>query len=149
MRRYSHLPLPGHHHVPGSGSRPDMPPLAAGKAGPQAFAYGVDLFNRGYFWEAHEVWEAVWLAALPNSARRQGMRALIQMANAGLKREMGRPAAFARLAGEVVVLGRDGDLDEDGLDLKAAVAVFAAFAARLAPDGTGSDGDMPPLALRR
>ena len=27
------------------------------------YLYGVDLFNQGYWWEAHEAWEAVWLAA--------------------------------------------------------------------------------------
>src|ERR1035437_2234874 len=25
--------------------------------------YGVDLFNRFYFWEAHEAWEGLWAAA--------------------------------------------------------------------------------------
>jgi len=28
-----------------------------------SFLYGIDLFNRGYWWEAHEAWEAVLLAA--------------------------------------------------------------------------------------
>jgi len=28
----------------------------------RAYLYGVDLFNHGYYWEAHESWEGLWLA---------------------------------------------------------------------------------------
>lgn len=51
----------------------------------------------GYFWEAHEVLEAVWLAARPNSLARGFVRAAIQLANAGLKQRMQRPGAVGRL----------------------------------------------------
>ena len=27
-----------------------------------AISYGIDLFDNGYFWEAHEVWETAWRA---------------------------------------------------------------------------------------
>jgi hypothetical protein len=145
MKRHSQLPLPARAHVPGSGSVPDLAPLMTAKAHPEAFAYGVDLFNGGCFWEAHEVWEAVWLAAPPNSRRRQGLRALIQMANACLKRAMGKPKAFSRLAGEVVSLALDADLGDEGLDLKAVAAAFAAFAGQ----ASGDSGEVPVLALRQ
>ena len=26
------------------------------------YLYGIDLFNHGYYWEAHEVWEGLWVA---------------------------------------------------------------------------------------
>ena len=26
------------------------------------YLYGIDLFNDGYYWEAHEVWEGLWHA---------------------------------------------------------------------------------------
>jgi hypothetical protein len=26
------------------------------------YLWGIDLFNNGYYWEAHETWEAVWHA---------------------------------------------------------------------------------------
>nr|WP_286193844.1 DUF309 domain-containing protein [Tropicibacter sp. R16_0] len=49
------------------------------------------------FWEAHEVWEAVWLVLPPNSAERRFVQAVIQLANALLKEKMDRPQAVRRL----------------------------------------------------
>ncbi len=58
----------------------------------EPYLYGVDLFNHGYFWEAHEAWEAVWLAA---GARETNcgifVQGLIQLAAAQLKRVIGSP----------------------------------------------------------
>src|SRR5437879_3265888 len=28
----------------------------------RTYLYGLDLFNHGYYWEAHEVWEGLWIA---------------------------------------------------------------------------------------
>ncbi|MER9007639.1 DUF309 domain-containing protein [Mesorhizobium sp. M0862] len=27
------------------------------------FRWGIDLFNHGYYWEAHEAWEPLWQTA--------------------------------------------------------------------------------------
>ncbi|MFM9847582.1 MAG: DUF309 domain-containing protein [Hyphomicrobiaceae bacterium] len=101
--------LPAQRHIPGSATVPDRAPLDAAKAlTPQrvtadtwhdapAYAYGLHLHAHGYFWEAHEVWEPVWLATVPNSRERQLLAALIQLANACLKLEMGQPKAALRL----------------------------------------------------
>ncbi|WP_168223064.1 DUF309 domain-containing protein [Oceanicola sp. D3] len=62
----------------------------------EALTTGLDWIDAGYFWEAHEVLEPVWLA-LPDGAARTGIQALIQLANAGLKARMERPAAALRL----------------------------------------------------
>ncbi len=119
MRRLPDLALPGHAHVPGSGSKPDMAPLEAAKAlvAPEtsanawqdnaAYLYGHDLLDAGFFWEAHEVWEAVWLNCPPNSAEKLMLRMLIQQANARLKLVMGRRKAAERLAAEVEALRSD------------------------------------------
>ncbi len=139
MNRYSDLPLPARPHVPGSGSEPDRAALQGAKADAQAFRYGVDLFNHGFFWEAHEVWEAVWRAAPPNSGRRQGVRALIQMANALLKRDMKKPNACRRLADEAARLTLDADLSGEGLDIRSLAVRFVA-----AVHGTG---EFPPIVL--
>lgn len=64
----------------------------------EAYLTGHRLFRIGYFWEAHEVWEPVWMNARPNSAERHLIQGLIQLANAGLKLAMDRPRAAARLA---------------------------------------------------
>lgn len=108
----SHLALPRVRHVPGSGSAPDWPPLERAKqevpaitqaaewTGNGAYVYGFALMRGGYYWEAHEVWEPVWLACPPNGRARLLLRALIQAANAHLKREMNWPRAVVRLARE-------------------------------------------------
>lgn len=62
-----------------------------------AWRMGQAFLQDGYFWEAHEVLEAVWLRCPPNSAERYFVRANIQLANAGLKRKMGRPEAATKL----------------------------------------------------
>lgn len=62
-----------------------------------AWRAGWRFFDAGYFWEAHEVWEAVWMAAPADSAERALVQGVIQLANAGLKRRMRRPKAAARL----------------------------------------------------
>ena len=62
-----------------------------------AYRYGWALFEAGFHWEAHEVWEAVWMRADPNSRERSLLAGLIQVANARLKARMGSARAHARL----------------------------------------------------
>jgi len=63
----------------------------------QAWRSGLQFLEAGFFWEAHEVLEAVWLACPPNSAEKLMVQAVIQSANARLKAVMGREAAAERL----------------------------------------------------
>lgn len=100
-------PLPP--HVPGRNERPAEDLFEAVKQ--QAldptsddthhnnccWQYGLHLFNNGYFWEAHEVWEAVWMLAPQNSRERVLLQGVIHLANAALKRKMDRPTATVRL----------------------------------------------------
>jgi predicted metal-dependent hydrolase len=65
-----------------------------------AWTSGWAFLDAGFFWEAHEVWEAVWLALPPNSAERRFAQAVIQLANALLKEKMDRPKAVRRLCDE-------------------------------------------------
>jgi predicted metal-dependent hydrolase len=62
-----------------------------------AFQYGLGFLNDGYFWEAHEVLEAVWMSCPQNSTEKLLIQALIQWANAGLKFRMARNKAAWRL----------------------------------------------------
>jgi predicted metal-dependent hydrolase len=41
---------------------------------------GLDLFNRGQFFDAHEVLEDIWRALLRTSARKKHLQGLVQMA---------------------------------------------------------------------
>lgn len=55
----------------------------------QPYLYGIDLFNHGYWWEAHEALETVWQAAGTQTQAGQFVQGLIQVAAAQLKRFMG------------------------------------------------------------
>ena len=59
--------------------------------------YGVDLFNHRYWWEAHEAWEAIWLAAGRNSQAGCFIQGLIQLAAGQLKRIMEEPSGASLL----------------------------------------------------
>jgi hypothetical protein len=72
-------------------------PALAEWQGDTAYRYGARLYVEGFFWEAHEVWEAVWKAAPPNGVERLMLRGLIQLANAALKLKMDRAKAALRL----------------------------------------------------
>jgi uncharacterized protein len=54
------------------------------------YLWGVDLFNNGYYWEAHESWEAVWHAAGRHGTIANFCKALIKLAAAGVKAREGR-----------------------------------------------------------
>ncbi len=46
---------------------------------------GIDLFNHGYYWEAHEVWEGLWHAAGREGPVADFLKGLIKLAAAGVK----------------------------------------------------------------
>jgi uncharacterized protein len=52
---------------------------------------GVELFNCGYYWEAHEAWEPLWHAHGRRGVIADVLRALIKLAAAGVKVLEGRP----------------------------------------------------------
>lgn len=62
-----------------------------------AWHFGLAFLQDGYFWEAHEVLEPLWLASPPNGAERLFLQGIIQLANASLKQAMGKARASERL----------------------------------------------------
>ena len=54
------------------------------------YLWGIDLFNAGYYWEAHETWEAVWHATGKTGTTADFCKALIKLAAAGVKAREGR-----------------------------------------------------------
>ena len=54
------------------------------------FLLGIELFDAGYSWEAHEAWEAMWHAAGRRGAVADFLKALIQLAVVGVKVREGR-----------------------------------------------------------
>ncbi|RBI83860.1 DUF309 domain-containing protein [Rhodosalinus halophilus] len=103
----------------------------------EAWRTGLRWIDEGYFWEAHEVLEPVWMAAPPNAPERSMVRAAIQCANARLKRRMGRDRAAARLEGVVA-----GLLDEVALSGRSRVMGLGLDEARARFGGADSVRDM-------
>ena len=101
--------MPPHAFIPGKNARhPDdwfdeiKSSVHAGLAPSQlqhtaAFRAGIIYLETGYFWECHEVLEAVWMQAPNETPEREMVQALIQLANAKLKILMLRPRAAMRL----------------------------------------------------
>jgi hypothetical protein len=64
--------------------------LDADWASTPAFLRGIELFDRGYCWEAHEAWEGLWHAAGRRGPIADFLKALIQFAVVGVKVREGR-----------------------------------------------------------
>lgn len=106
LPRYTQEPFPAYRYIP---FQPGMPhPLhdpdghsygkdedylpsfsAADWRDCQPYLFGIDLFNSGYWWEAHEALESVWIAAGRETQTGQFVQGLIMVAAAQLKRIMG------------------------------------------------------------
>ncbi len=68
---------------------PESPPLTSDNwRQHDAWLFGIDLFNHGYWWEAHECWEAAWYTT-KDEAICHLLQGLIQLAAAWLKWEDG------------------------------------------------------------
>lgn len=103
------IPLPPHVYVPGRSPRhpdawfdeikasvtPDVKPAELDRT--RAFKAGLKYLENGYYWECHEVLEAVWMQTKDPSPERDMVLAIIQLANARLKILMGLPRAANRL----------------------------------------------------
>src|SRR3954452_15115209 len=102
------LTLPRWAYVPGVETEADHETLAMAKAlvparfngfvpaRHPALRYGLGLNDSGFFWEGHDIPEAVWGAAWQDERERILLRACIQIANANLKLRMEKPHAAVR-----------------------------------------------------
>ena len=91
-------PRPDSPYIPGQTARPAEDFFDAIKEDrATALAAGLHYFEQGYFWECHEVLEAVWMDCPDPSPDRILVQAIIQLANARLKLAMNRPKAARRL----------------------------------------------------
>lgn len=105
---------------------------------------GVDLFNDGRFFEAHEVWEEVWRSTTPEP--KDLLQGLIQVAVAMVHhRDRGRPSVARRVLAKGarrVEPYRPSALGLDLDDLLGAVERWSRWLAR-------ADGEAPPLPTLR
>jgi predicted metal-dependent hydrolase len=104
---------------------PEYLPAEAWRENP-AFLRGCDFFNRGWWWEAHEVWEGLWHVCRERDEDQAALlQSLIQLAAAALNRERGHDPASGRLVDRATE--RLADLGQAharlcGLDLAALIA---------------------------
>ncbi len=60
--------------------------------------WGIDLFNQGYYWEAHEAWESLWHAFGRTGPQADFIKGLIKLAAAGVKAREGQAMGVQRHA---------------------------------------------------
>ena len=107
---YAYLPGKNPHPVrdpTGHSYRVEPIPVAAeASLGSDAFLWGLDLFNHGYYWEAHEAWEGLWQVADRDGPLRMLFKGLILLSAAGVKIRERKNAAAARHAKRSAALFR-------------------------------------------
>ncbi|MBX6311564.1 MAG: DUF309 domain-containing protein [Isosphaeraceae bacterium] len=93
---------------------------------------GIELFNTGYYWEAHEAWEALWHALGRRGPTADLLKGLIKLAAAGVKIRERRPrgaSTHARRAAEAFAAARSqGGKHQLGLDLDEWIRIALALA---------------------
>lgn len=130
--RYSQEALPPYSYVPGHAPHPVSDPaghwfgreeVEVAPLDPEAwqasqvYLYAVDLFNHGYYWEAHEAWESLWHAAGRDGTVADWLKALIKLSAALVKAREGNPRGVQRHARRSLEL----------LDLVSAATTESAF----------------------
>ena len=150
------LPFPPTRYLPGWTARPGTADLETGRSDERPweesgatplFRRGVDLYNRAYFWEAHEAWETLWHRCPPGTPLREGLQGLIQLAAALLKEHQGVPEGarkLSRTALERLERARAGDAALP-LDL---ASLVARARGHFAPLDTPGAPVMPRPAIR-
>lgn len=156
MPRYSPRPFPPYRFLHRLAPHPTADPAGhsfgaeEADGGEAGYLFGIDLYNHGCWWEAHEAWEGVWMEMEKGSPRRLAVQGLIQVANAQLKLELGRSNAVERLRGKYAdLLDRAGDMDVAlGFDLGAWRARTDAYiAARMGQDRPSHDMERYPVII--
>ncbi len=70
--------------------------VAALLAADAQWLYAVDLFNEGFYWEAHEAWEHFWHVLGRTTPEARFVQGLIHLAAACVKIREGKPAGVAK-----------------------------------------------------
>ena len=107
---YAYLPGKNPHSVRDPMGHSDhvgpIPIAAEASLSSDAVLWGLDLFNHGYYWEAHEAWEGLWQVADRDGPLRVLFKGLILLSAAGVKIRERKNAAAARHAKRAAALFR-------------------------------------------
>ena len=112
--------------------------------------YGLDLFNHGYYWEAHEVWEQIWHAAGRTGPVGSFIKGLIKLAAAGVKVREGRPGgvrSHARRAAELFSRVADQLRREETSYFGLSLPRLIELATDVAPDPPTSRAPAAPVEI--
>ena len=122
--------FPPYTYVPGHAAHPASHPnghmrdnsLPQDWSQEQYLHWGRRLFNEGYYWEAHEAWEHLWMDLGRTCATALTVKGLIKLAASAVKCREGNATGairHAKRAAELLHLPCDSDLF-DGCDLSLA-----------------------------
>jgi predicted metal-dependent hydrolase len=118
----------------------------------RAYLFGIDLFNHGYYWEAHEVWEGLWHACGRSGQTGRFLKGLIHLAAAGVKVRQGIPQgvkSHARRAAELFRQTANEAGTENarhlGLDLGELIRYAQQVAVAAIPDGAVERNTVMPI----
>jgi len=161
-------PLPPYSYVSGqhphpmrdpaghSFGKPHEPPAAIDPENwrsSRTYLVGCDLFNHGYYWEAHETWEGLWNACGRRGTAADFLKGLIKLAAAGVKIREGRVEGMRRHGARAAELFRQVDSatsepDFLGLDLDELIQFAEEITMAALPEVTASDGVPIVVELR-
>lgn len=171
LERYvPEMALPAYAFVPGRHSHPVTDPrghsfgravapiLALDPGQPfrsPEYLYAIDLFNSGYYWEAHEEWEGLWVSAGRGGVTGDFLKGLIKLAAAGVKSREGQRAGVtrhAKRAGELFRLVASSRPDRRafyaGLELNVLIRMAMDLETNPIVDDSSSIVGQPVLAIR-
>jgi hypothetical protein len=148
-------PLPPYTFVPGHSPHPVSDPAGhsfgqihdsptpldpAHWSGNRSYLRGLDLFNHGFYWEAHEAWESLWHAAGRAGTSAAFIKGLIKLAASGVKHLEGKSEGVTSHASRAADLWRgvayalDGQDDFVGLQTASLIALADSIALDGWPD---------------
>jgi predicted metal-dependent hydrolase len=150
-------PLPPYTYVPGRSAHPSSDPAGHQFGQPperaatldeaswqtnRTYHYGIDLFNHGYYWEAHEAWEGLWHACGRRGTTADFLKGLIKLAAAGVKLREDNPRGVRTHAANAATLFRRtaerlGNQDVCYLGLR--LDELMAFADSIEPDSEAAN----------
>lgn len=149
----------GHSYRPEGTPEPHVElPRPEDWAGSETYLRATDLYNHGYWWEAHETWEALWQISEKAGVQGRFLQGLIQLGACHLKWHVGHLDGVARLRESSLNYllaaqhaGSSGSyMGLDVIDVCTAVGIYYADLMQRYPTGGHHDPlTYPYLALRK
>lgn len=112
----------------------------------ETWLFAIDLFNHGYWWEAHEAWESLWHACGRSGPLADLLKGLIKLAAAGVKSREGRPRGVKQHAARSAELLKAAERELGEQPFGLALSEIISAAERIA---AGAAFEAPRLTLAK